>query len=86
MKFRTVVLAHGGGESAPRDGRRAACGAALGHLDDGHARVRAFESGHGAGRAAADDQHVGVGSERREYRCRKGRWDHVILLIGSLAI
>jgi hypothetical protein len=58
VKLGAVPLAHGGAEAAARHRGRAAGGAALGHLDDGDAGFRAFECGHGAGRAAADDQHV----------------------------
>ena len=60
MQLRAVVLAHGGGEASARHRGGAAGGAALGHLDDGNARFRAFKRGHGAGGAAADDQHVGL--------------------------
>ena len=60
MKLRTVVIAHGGREAASRHRGRAAGGAALGHLDDGDARVSAFERSHGTGGTAADDQHVGL--------------------------
>ena len=60
MQFGAIVLAHGGCESAPGHGGCAAGGAALGHLNDGNAGVGAFESGHGAGRATADNEHVGA--------------------------
>src|SRR3989304_10453488 len=59
MKFRAVVLAHGGGQASARHGDRAARGATLGYLDDCNARFRAFKCGHGASRAAPDDQYVG---------------------------
>ena len=60
MKLRAVVRADGGGEASARHRGRSAGGAALGHLDDANAGLRAFECGHGAGRAAANDQHVGL--------------------------
>ena len=59
VKLRAVVLAHGGGEAAARHRGRTAGGAALGHLDDINTGLGAFKRGHGAGRAAADDQHIG---------------------------
>ena len=60
MELGAVILAYGGRETATSDRRSAAGGTALGHLDDRNARFRAFKSGHGASRAAADDENVGV--------------------------
>ena len=69
MELGAVVLAHGGGKTASCDGGRAAGGPAFGHLNDGHARVGAFEGGHGAGCTAADDENVGLVVNDRNLRC-----------------
>ena len=83
MQLGTVVLAHGGGEAAARHRGRAAGGAALGHLDDANAGFGTFECGHGAGRAAADDQHVGFVTHDRDI-VRRLDWCGFVIVSASV--
>jgi hypothetical protein len=58
MKFRVVILTHGGGEAASRHRGRATGGPPLGHLDHINAGLGALKRGHGSGGAATDNQNI----------------------------
>src|ERR1700678_4153554 len=65
MELGAVVLAYRGCETAARDRRTAAGSAPLGHLDHRNARFRALKRGHGARRAPAHNEHIGVVTDHR---------------------